>query len=264
MSESSDSEVVVANGAAGLRELVLHNGRAHFSESAPAAIKNVYGWAFDESLLLVVWPTNKTWPFNEYWELVSMRRKGNIWVEAQRVRTDKKITNPAYTSYIPVSIAVCGSRVLFGRFGDYTINVYEVNVNYRILWSIGTLYLNNSFKFFACTRRGNDTLVAFSHDKSVSLQRFDSLALRLEPLANVELSSPAFLLFRGEKLLVWDRNWSTGIHCIVSLRVSGSGLTEKHVLLDNVEVSAWTLTSMHDKLIIWNKNSALMRVYRFA
>ena len=262
MASLLDGRLVFASGAEGMRFIALYQILARFTEPAlpQPAIRDVYGWAFDKdtnTLLLVVWPGGQNWTISNYWQLVSLRYEKNTWVEVQRLRTNMGIV------FDTVNIAVCDSRVLFGGVDNIRVNVYEVDRDH-IVRSTGTVRLDNKYYIFACTRRRNDTLVAFSHDNSVSLQRFDSLALRFELRANVEFSNPKFVMFSEEMLLVTNYNSSTRTNSIVSLRVSGSALTEKHALLDDgddVRVNAWALE--RHRLFLWDKNWNRMKVYIF-
>ena len=122
----------------------------------------------------------------------------------------------------------------------------------------------------ACTRRDNDTLVAFSHEKSVSLQRLASLAPRLEQIASFNRTDPTRLLFRGEFLLVAERDLAAKNYSIVSFRATGNALTESRMLLDargSVYVGAWAFAG--DRLVVseWNMadwTTGDLLVYHFA
>ena len=132
------------------------------------------------------------------------------------------------------------------------------------LHDAGTVTLQSRFYGLACTRRENDTLVAFGHGSSVSLQRLASSPQRLEPLASVNLAAPWRVLFLEELLLVADWNTSTQEYSIVLFRALGDALTERRVLLkalQSVYIFAWTLA--RDRLVLADLNSGDLLVYDF-
>ena len=115
-----------------------------------------------------------------------------------------------------------------------TLNVFDVSENH-IVRAADTHRLQRGVMLFglAFTGRGNDTSVAFSHSKSVTLQRLrhTSLPLRLEPLSSANLSAPSWLVFREDRLLlVGNGNTNANQNAIVLLRVSGDALTEQQTL----------------------------------
>ena len=252
----SADELLLACGAAGLRALSLHTGQLVARE--PTALRDdVWRVAFDahtDTLLLVVMAANN-------WQLVSLRdRNASEWLEVQRLNTSISY------SQLTVDLAVCDSRVLLGGIGGSTLYVFDVSAEHN-LRDAGSVQLQTASAIYgvACTRRDNDTLVAFSHASSVSLQRLASLPLRLEPLASVDFTAPRRLLFRGDLLLVADWNDTAGKHAIVSFRATDNALTERRVLLDaqrSVNVRAWTLAG--DQLVLTDWMSDDLHVYDFA
>ena len=132
------------------------------------------------------------------------------------------------------------------------------------LWEPRVLSLKGLFYEPACTRRDGDTLVAFAHGPSVSLQRLKSLGHK--PFANVSTTNWSHLLFRRNQLLLtseWNSVKKTDI--IMSLRVSDHALIDQRVLLDaesRVLVRAWTHAG--DRLVLWDGNSKDLIVYAFA
>lgn len=133
--------------------------------------------------------------------------------------------------------------------------VYEVSAAHtlqnadsmRIPKIINVYSRGNPYRL-ACTRRGNDTLVAFTHESSVSLQRvrLASLPLNLEHIGMIGdvFTGADLLLFREDLLLVADRDHKVRKHAIVSLRATSNALTVRRVLLDaesSVHVLDWTL-----------------------
>ena len=142
--------------------------------------------------------------------------------------------------------------------------MFEVSATHN-LRAAGTVLLQNQFYGLACTRRDGETLVAFSHERSVSLQRFASLPLRLEPLASVDFTKLVSLLFREDLLLIAHGNRCIFQNAITSLHVSGNEFTERQVLLDaeaGVGVDAWALVG--DRLVLWDLQSKALQVYDFA
>ena len=261
----SADEVLLACGYAGVRALSLHT--TQLAAHDPTAIRHVYRAAFEahtDTLLLFV----KS-PTDEYSQLVSLRRNASEWLEVQRLKTSLQ----AYTQYKSgklgfnrrASISVCDSRVLLFERGGNTLYVFDVNAEHTLHYA-GYVTQQTAMYGLVCTRRVNDTLVAFSHERtSVSLHRLASLPLRLEPLSRVDLTDPhPFLLFRGDLLLVVDFNSHTDLTDIVSLRVSGNALTERRVLLDaqaGVHVAFWALAG--DRLVLWDGKSKDLLVYAF-
>ena len=261
----SAEEVLLACSAAGLRAVSLHNTQLVAHE--PSAIRYVYGVAFEaltDTLLLLVGA-----PTDDYYQLVSLRRNESEWLEVQRLDTRIRAE-----SYYIFKFAVCDSRVLLG--GRYTLNVFDVSAEHTLL-DAGNVTWQSRFRKFectgldcdtivavVCTRRDSNTLVAFSDDTSVFLQRLASLPLRLEPLASVNLTAPRLLLFRGDLLIIADWNRANRTDTIVSFRVSGNALTERRVLLDaqaGVYVGAWALAS--DRLVLMNWELLELLVYAF-
>ena len=197
-------------------------------------------------------------------QLVSLRRNASEWLEVQRIlvphsyyivseETDNIINELACAP-------LCDSRVLLGNGGN-TLYVFDVNEAHT-LSDAGNVTLGSEFWGVACTRRGNDTLVAFSHRSTVSLHRLASLPLRLETLASVNLIDPWHLLFRGDLLLVADWNWEIKTNAIVSFRAADNALTERRVLLGaqtGVHVRVWDLAG--ERLVLVTPNEFL--VYDF-
>ena len=246
----SADELLLAMGAKGLRALSLHTGQLAAHE--PIALRDeVIRVAFDsntDTLLLFV-KARKT---NNY-QIMSLRRNASEWLEVQRLNT--KLFNHFTTIYM--YIAMCDSRVmlLVGNKQLYTLYEFDVSAEH-ILRNAGSVTLETATYDLACTRRDNDTLVAFSHDTSVSLQRLTSLPLRLEPLASVNLTDPWRLLFRGDLLLVNVWNHAANKYAIVSFRATGNALTEPRVLLDAQRsdryVGAWAFAG--DRLVVSELN----------
>ena len=255
----SADELLLACFGAGLRAVSLHTGQ--LVARKPTALRDdVLSVAFDahtDTLLLVVGAANN-------WQLVSLRRNASEWLEVQRLNI--LVPYPIYMN--DVHLTVCDSRVLFGRGMTNTLYVFDVSAAHT-LREAGSVSLQTTSSCLACTRRDNDTLVAFAHYDSVSLQRLTSPLLRLEQIASVKLTEPRHLVFVGDQLLVADLNDDTGKHAIVSLRATGNALSERRVLLNaqrSVYVSCWTLAG--DKLVIveWdstNQKSGDLHVLEF-
>ena len=241
----SADEVLLSCGIYGLRVVSLHT--AQLAAHEPNAIRVVYGVAFDvhtDTLLLLVWE-----PTNDYYQLVSLRRKASEWLEVQRLDTRIR-----HHSFYILNFVLCDSRVLLDGIGN-SMYVFDVSAE-RTLRDAGNVTLKSEFRRLACTRRDGDTLVAFSHNTSVSLLRLTSLPLRLVPLASVSLSDPRQLLFRGDLLLVADWNSANRTASIVSFRASDNELTERRVLLDALasdRVVAWAFAG--DRLVLWNRRN---------
>ena len=238
----SADEVLLALGAPGLRTVSLHTAQLVAHE--PTAIRYVYGVAFDahtDTLLLLVWATT-----GDYYQLVSLRRNASEWLEVQRLGTRIR-----HSSNID-NFAVCDSRVLLVERRENTMYVFDVSAK-STLRDAGNVTLQRRFWRLACTRRNVDTLIAFSHETSVSLLRLTSQRLRLEPLASLSLTAPRRLLFREDRLLVADWKSATNTHAIVSFRATDNALTERRVLLDaqaGVDVNVLALAG--DRLILFN------------
>ena len=150
---------------------------------------------------------------------------------------------------------MCESRVLLveGYEGTNRLYVFDVNETHTLSYA-GNVYIEKKFYGVACTRRGNDTLVAFRHESSVSLHRLASLPLRLEPLASVNVTGSWRLLFRGDLLLVADYNRDTGRDAIVSFRVSGNALTERRVDAQTGDgVRVWALAGERLVVVTWKE-----------
>ena len=254
----SADELLLACGAAGLRALSLHTEQLAAHE--PSALSHVYSVAFDnhtDTLLLVLWSL----AVGNY-QLVSLRRNASEWPEVHRLKISLNV-------YQYVVMDVCDSRVLLGQLGGTVLYVDDVSANHSLHYA-GNVTLPSAINGVACTRRGNDTLVAFAHNSSVSLQRLASRPLRLEPLASVNLTAPWRLLFRGDLLLAADWNRDNVTQAIVSFRATDNALTERRVLRDaqnSVHVIGWTLAG--EKLVVsqWNRTeetSGDLIVYDFA
>ena len=204
-------------------------------------------------------------PTGDFGQLVSLRQNGNRWVEVQRL--DTRILVFDGNSYQIPFIVVCESRVLLAKSGEHTLHVFDVSVEHT-LREAGYVTLQSEFRRFACIRRGNDTLIAFAQKSSVSLQRLTSLPLfRIEQVANVFVTNPCHLLFRGDLLLVVDCRWINGqdaVDIMLSFRASGNALTERRVLLDaQAGVSVGAVALAGDRLVISDSNSGNLLVYAF-
>ena len=252
-------EMLLASRA-GLRALSLHN--AQLAAHEPTAIQDVERVAFDahtDTLLLLVLPPNVLPPNANNYQLVSLRRNASEWLEVHRLNTSfEYISGPGV-------MEVCDSRVLLGESGGNTLYIFNVSAAHTLRAADSLSLQNTTFRKVACARRDGDTLVAFSHSSSVSLQRLASLPLRLERLASVDFTDPHRLLFRGDLLFVTDWNSTSDTHVIVSLRASGNAFTERRVLLDaqpGVGLGPWALSG--DRLVLWDSNSEDLLVYTFA
>ena len=252
----SADKVLLACGAAGLRAVSLHNAQLVAHESS-AIRDNVWGVAFDahtDTLLLLV----LDWA-GDYYQLVSLRRNASEWREVQRLGTRIR-----HHSFYIFNIAVCDSRVMLGGGGRNRLYVFAVSAEHT-LRDAGNVTLQSVAYGVACTRRDGVTLVAFSnYDTSVSFLRLTLLPLRLVPLASVSLTTPKWLLFREDLLLVADWNRATRTNDIVLFRASDNELTERRVLHDaqaGVSVHAWALAG--DRLVFWNGDLEELRVYAF-
>ena len=243
--------VLLALGHEGLHVLELRRFQLTYT-----GIADVYRVGFDAhtDTLLILKKVSKS-GYNDKRELVSLRRNGSEWLEVQRVQTDIKAR----------TIAVCDSRVYLGGGGGDTLYLFDVSATHN-LRAAGTILLQNKFYGLACTRRDGESLVAFSHDRSVSLLRLASLPLRLEPLASIEFKKPLLLLFRGDLLLVaHGKNRNIPRNAITSVRVSGNEFTERQELLDALYLDSWALVG--DRLVLWNWKTAKLKevkVYDFA
>ena len=125
--------------------------------------------------------------------------------------------------------------------------VFDVGSDHNVR-AAGSVALKMRFQGIACTFLDEDTLVAFSQETSVSLQRLESM--RLETVYQIGLNDTRRLLFFGDLLIVADK---TG--AIMSVRASDKTLTEKRVLLDaqaSVSECAWTLAG--DRLVLSDSN----------
>ena len=258
LSALSADEVLVARGPAGLRAVSLHNAQhvAHeptaLQYTSPPHVNRVAFDTHTDTLLLLVWVPCDYYT-GHYYQLVSLRRNASEWLEMQRLGT---------IIHNKFNFAVCDSRVLLVDRGWNTMYVFDVSAEHT-LRDEGNVTWQSSFHRVACTRRDGVTIVAFSHNTSVSLLRLTLLPLRLEPLASVSLIAPRPLLFRGDLLLVADWNRATNTSAIVSFRVSGNALTERRVLLDALPgvLLHWALAG--DRLVLWNWKSEELLVYAF-
>ena len=236
MSALYDDVVLLAFGADGLRALSLRKrpAQSQLNVTALAAIKgivNVYRVEYDndtDTLLLLV----QTAPAEDEWELVSLRLNGSEWLEVQRLPMNLTDNQP--------DIATCGSRVLLGDLD--TVHVFDVSKEH-LLSDAGTVPLQNGFYGkLTCTGYGNQTLVAAYYrqqDTSVSVERLRDTSLPFEQVASVDLGAPSSLLwFCEDLLLVAYTNWTSNSRAVVSMRLSGSALTDRRELL-NVPDDGW-------------------------
>ena len=167
----SADEVLLACGTASLRAVSLHTAQLAAHESS-AIRDDVWGVVFDahtDTLLLLVGA-----PTGAKYQLVSLRRNASEWLEVQRLGT--RIRHSTYM----YNFAVCGSRVLLVERGGNTMYVFDVSAEHT-LRDAGSVTYSSSLYGVACILRDGVTLVAFSHDTSVSLLRLTSLPLRLVP-----------------------------------------------------------------------------------
>ena len=260
----SADELLLACGTAGLRALSLRTGQLVARE--PTAMReDVRSVAYDrqtDTLLLVVCVWQSEW-VGKY-QLVSLCRNASEWHEVQRLNLK------LYELNAKIFMEVCDSRVLLGQWGGNALYSFDLSAKHT-LQDADKAHLLES-RGFACTRRGNDTLVALPQWPSVSLQQLATHPLQhLKQLATSDvLTSPQFVLFRGELLLVADWNFDTKTHAIVSLHQMGNALAEQRVLLEakrSVNVNFWTLSG--DRLVVseWNemaRKSGDLYVYDFA
>ena len=222
------------------------------------ALNNALSVAFDahtNTLLIAVDNFEAT---NECCWLVSLRQNASEWVEVQRLCTDIVPNNL-------IGIVASDSRVLLGERETFKLYAFDVSANHSIR-VVGTVVTKETYRAFAATRVGADTLVAFSHDdNSVSLHRLLDPQLRLEPLARSDFYHAADQLqFCGELQLLVSMNrlpYKTRIDGnliseIVALNTSGGQLTSRQVLLEwtaNVYVGHWCVAG--NQLVICDRNS---------
>ena len=244
----SDDELLLAPVDASLRSLSLRTGELTARE--PTALKIVWRVAFDaltDTLLVLTTEANK-------WELVSLRRSGSQWVQAQRIDACSSYRDLCY-------LAQCKSRiVLVGKGKTNTMYVFDVSAAHT-LRKAGSVPLQSWFNEVACSGRDGDTLVALSHERSLTLQRLTGFPLRLEPLAKVELTAPILVQFYGDILIVADFNVATQKHDICSFRWSGNALNERKVLLEaqhSVSVSTWALVGERLAIVDWDSMDLLV------
>ena len=222
----------------GLRAISLGNKQLCPFKHSP--LKVVYRVAYDmqTDTLLLVEETLKTAGNQKIYSLVSFHHRSKDWVVIQRLPLE------IFYSLELGDLVTCNSRVLIGRLGEDIIYVFVLSKDHS-LNSEGPILLQQQELFrFACTRLDTDTLVAFNHKKSVSLHRL--VSLQLERLAQVDLTNPQWLLFRGDLLFVADMNKSTETHAIVSYIVKGGELTQESQVLDSkdcIKISEWCLAS---------------------
>ena len=182
--------------------------------------------AFDahtDTLLLVVSSTA-----NGY-QLVSLRRNASEWLEVQRLDTSILITRLWSHGCVRLACAARKQRrehVVRVRRECRTHSARRGQCDSARLQIYG----------LACTRRDNDTLVAFSHcyHRCLCIGSRHSHCVSSRSRASHDLTDPRRLLFRGELLLVadWKTRYYTETHAIVSFRATGNALTERRVLLD--------------------------------
>ena len=221
----------------GLRAISLGNKQLCPFKHSP--LKVVYRVAYDvqTDTLLLVEETLKSAGNRKIYSLVSFHHRSNNWVVVQRLPLEI-----FYSSELG-DLLTCHSRVLLGKLGADIIDVFVLSKDHS-LTSEGPILLQKELFRFACTRLASDTLMAFNHKESVSLHRL--LNLQLERLAQVDLTNPQWLLFRGDLLFVADMNKSTETHAIVSCIVKGGELTYKRQVLDSkdsIKISEWCLAS---------------------
>ena len=250
LSALSDDVMLLACGAAGLHALSLSSNNT--SPFGPADIGDVYRVVFDaytDTLLLLVKPPRAAAATGrrDYWQLVSLSREENAeWLEVQRLTTAIQV--PAAEEVIALVIAVCDSRVLLAGRAELRDPLYVFDVSAsHYLSHAAKVSSPNWFYGLACARRGDETLVAFSHETEVSLQRLESQSFK--KLASVELSDPDRLLFRGHMLLVADWNKKNSTPAIKSLSAFDDSLTEKVLCgyRSGVRTRVWALAG--DRLV---------------
>ena len=190
----SDDVVAIACGTCGLRALSLKS--APLSPRDLCALEDVKRVAFvahTQTLLLAAFGDAHNCCY-----VVSLRRRGNDWVEVQRLRTE---IEPFYLN----ELVACDRRGLLGDDGRNRLYVFDVSAEHSFR-PVGSVVSEKGFQYFAATRLDADILIAFSqYFKVVSLNRLTA-ELRLELLSHIELNDPRHLLFRGDVLLVENRN----------------------------------------------------------
>ena len=254
----SDYEVLLAVDDEVPRVLSLDTEESRpFAARDPISIRNMRRVAFDvhtDTLLLLVNDTNK-------YKLVTLGRNtsnSSEWFQVERISTDILVTG-----HRP-NIAVCDSRVLIPDWDRHTVYVFDVNAEHNVS-VVGSVPDSRDIHKLACFRRDNDTLVAFSHLNSTSLNGLTSSPLSLKELWRVGIINPYELVFYKELLLIADlvnNNQTHKSHNIMSFRVSDSELKENRELLAsevNVYVRAWALAG--ERLVLWDENSWNLLVY---
>ena len=234
-----------------LRALSLRSQQ--LSRDGACALEQVYCVAYDkrtDTLLCVCGDDDN----NNSW-LVSLRRVASAsdWLEVQRLRTQIPLDDIG-------QLVVSDSRVLLAQQTEDTNRLHTFDMSEpHGLRPVGAVVPDVQFWRFACSRVGADTLVAFVHETAVSLHRL--AALQLEPLAQVDLTDPRILLFRGDLLLVADWSEDTKTHAVVPLLATGGRLTRlPHLLLDaanSVAIDEWCLSSDHLVVLDWKSKDLL-------
>ena len=252
MSLLSTDELLLACESAPLRSVSLNTGQIFAQEPIAQRDMSVWRVAFDahtKTLLLLVYKAKD-------WQLVSQRRKENTWLEVQRLKTN-------LTRIMIYNMAVCHSRILLFASGKQTVYMFDVSAEH-ILRAAGNVTVQSEIIGLACTRREDDMLIAFSHPRTVVLQRLVPLPLHLELLATRDdITDPGRLLFRGDMLLIADTPFARPL-AIISLRVSGNALTDRRILLEDensIFLGDWALAG--DQLLLSDFISKDLLVYDF-
>lgn len=250
--------LLLACGYQGLREIETNNDISP-NEQCNILIKDrVHRVNYDLStntLLVVVWNSQK---LNGYiWWIVSYTRDSNSeeWNKMEEHPIEK--IAQGYLS----DMALCDSKVLIGKENGNELYTFSVNYMHKIRYD-KTITLKNKLRAFACTKLDDETLIAFSHELSVSLYRLvDS---RLEPLSNVLIGDTLGLAFRGNMLIATHMNKSTENREIVSLTVSKGQLTSQRTLLvPDRDIQIDNMIVTEERLVVVDLKSNDLLVYTF-
>ena len=216
-----------------------------FSEIRITPTPNVLRVAFDtrtDTLLLLQLvlhaddaPYYEELRLNDYY-LVALGQDKNTstskWTEIHRLKVDLLVDDaePDLTAF--------NSLIFLGGGYERKLYLFGVTPEHRLhLHSYDTV--PHKFYGLACTRLGKDMLVAFAHERSVSLHRLVSdFPLKFEQRNVVFIGAPRRLLFCKDLLLVSDWKWITRSHNILSLRASGGALVEQQMLFETERAGA--------------------------
>lgn len=182
---------------------------------------------------------HSVWPEKSSEWVTAYSRKGDDWLEEQRIETVSRAT---------WCLPLIGSRVLIAGYTEKPMELYRVDLQPgQRITRVGTIKKPERFHRLSVSEDfDGDPLLAMICDKSVLVYRL--IGERLEKVTQKHFEEPWNVLWLADHLLVEDIHYKDGqsVHNIVQLELKGTQLIRRRELIsakDEVQVGGWCVVN---------------------